>query len=62
MRYRSDIRVHPDLCRRLLRISRTSRTPVQKLINAILREAADEFAPTHTRTYLTHQRRSWRRR
>lgn len=62
MRYRSDIRVHPDLCRRLLRISRASRTPVQKLVNAILRDVADEFAPTHARTLPTHHRPSWRRR
>jgi len=56
------IRVHHNLCRRLVRVSRISHLSVQKLVNAILRDVADDFSPTRSLSARAANRRSWRRR
>jgi hypothetical protein len=56
------VRVHPDLCRRIARLHSGSRTPVQKLVHAILRDACDETAVTQSCRARNAQKRSWRYR
>jgi hypothetical protein len=56
------IRVRADICKRLKRLTRGARTPVQDLVNAILRDFVDEFTRNHQFGWKHAPRRSWRRR
>jgi hypothetical protein len=56
------VQIDAGVCRRLARLRRRTGTPVQKLVNSILRRYADELAPAGRLARAAAPARSWRRR
>lgn len=56
------IRLEAGVCRRLARLRRRTGTPVQKLVNAILRSYTDDLSFSVRGRRRTLPARSWRRR
>lgn len=56
------VQIDAGVCRRLARLRRRTGTPVQKIVNSILRRYADELAPAERLARAAAPARSWRRR